>query len=112
MAANDNLDRPAICITAPSCTAWRSSVLGQPTAREHFRHGLGAYPLRNVSNRSGSSLLLIRRSSAPRVYGRGTHCAFTAAPSNDPKSRKQALVEDRQGWTSAERAEIANHQAN
>eukprot|EP00965_Chrysotila_dentata_P103696 3422765-Pleurochrysis_carterae.AAC.1 len=31
---------------------------------------------------------------------------------NDPKTRKQALRDDREGWTVAERAEIANHANN
>eukprot|EP00965_Chrysotila_dentata_P239190 6202953-Pleurochrysis_carterae.AAC.1 len=33
-------------------------------------------------------------------------------PASDPKSRKQALIEDREGWAAAERADIASHRAN
>eukprot|EP00965_Chrysotila_dentata_P012420 408618-Pleurochrysis_carterae.AAC.1 len=42
-----------------------------------------------------------------------TGCALLASTSNsDPKTRKQALRDDRAGWTAAERAEIANHTDN
>eukprot|EP00965_Chrysotila_dentata_P255987 6212397-Pleurochrysis_carterae.AAC.3 len=37
---------------------------------------------------------------------------MASAASIDPKSRKQALRDDRAGWTAAERAEIANHFSN
>eukprot|EP00965_Chrysotila_dentata_P225454 6194768-Pleurochrysis_carterae.AAC.3 len=80
--------------------------------REHFRRGLGAYPLRHTDDRSVAPVLLTRRTDAPRTYGRGARCAFMVSPASDPKTRKQALAEDREGWTTAERAEIANHKAN
>eukprot|EP00965_Chrysotila_dentata_P216210 6189247-Pleurochrysis_carterae.AAC.9 len=51
--------------------------------------------------------------SNPNVYARNTGCAFVAHTSGaDPKTRKQALRDDRAGWTAAERAKIANHTEN
>eukprot|EP00965_Chrysotila_dentata_P039901 1325529-Pleurochrysis_carterae.AAC.1 len=80
--------------------------------QQHFRRGLGAYPLRN---RSPVALLTVRdaRHRNPNVTIRGTGCAFAISSTHaDPKTRKQALRDDRAGWTAAERAEIANHAAN
>eukprot|EP00965_Chrysotila_dentata_P099602 3292680-Pleurochrysis_carterae.AAC.1 len=44
---------------------------------------------------------------------RGHGCALAASSVNtDPRTRKQAMAEDADGWKAAERAEIANHAAN
>eukprot|EP00965_Chrysotila_dentata_P122888 4061698-Pleurochrysis_carterae.AAC.1 len=37
---------------------------------------------------------------------------LASAANADPKTRKQALRDDRDGWSAAERAEIANHESN
>eukprot|EP00965_Chrysotila_dentata_P023045 763556-Pleurochrysis_carterae.AAC.1 len=47
------------------------------------------------------------------THARNTGCAFAAcAASTDPRTRKQAMAEDREGWGAAERAESANHGNN
>eukprot|EP00965_Chrysotila_dentata_P068515 2264821-Pleurochrysis_carterae.AAC.4 len=82
-----------------------------PDLQRHFQRGLGAYPLRN---RASTALLTVRdAASNPAVTARNTGCAFVAHASKaDPKTRKQALRDDRAGRTAAERAEIANHAEN
>eukprot|EP00965_Chrysotila_dentata_P222801 6193190-Pleurochrysis_carterae.AAC.2 len=81
-----------------------------PTPREHFRRALGDYPLRW---RNASALLTFRSRKDKPVCGRGTGCAFAVNNvSTDPRTRKQAMAEDRIGWGTAERAEIANHASN
>eukprot|EP00965_Chrysotila_dentata_P183006 6043218-Pleurochrysis_carterae.AAC.1 len=78
---------------------------------QHFQRGLGAYPLRN---RTPAALLTVRNPRLiPPVGHSGSGSALLAsALSTDPKSRKQALRDDRDGRTTAERAEIANHTSN
>eukprot|EP00965_Chrysotila_dentata_P121608 4020175-Pleurochrysis_carterae.AAC.4 len=52
------------------------------------------------------------RGDKPR-WGRNTGCAFAVSTaSTDPRTRKQAMAEDRIGWGGAERAEITNHTNN
>eukprot|EP00965_Chrysotila_dentata_P075984 2511214-Pleurochrysis_carterae.AAC.1 len=84
----------------------------QPSSRQPtpFKRTLGDYPLRS---RASAALLATRaRTDKPR-WGRGTGCAFAVSHISDsPRTRKQAMAEDRVGWGSAERAEIANHQNN
>eukprot|EP00965_Chrysotila_dentata_P204306 6182256-Pleurochrysis_carterae.AAC.1 len=78
--------------------------------QEHFQRGLGAYPLRN---RTPTALLTVHDTNLPIGTTRNTGCAMLASSSAaDPKTRKQALRDDRSGWTAAERAEIANHTEN
>eukprot|EP00965_Chrysotila_dentata_P018175 604620-Pleurochrysis_carterae.AAC.1 len=78
--------------------------------QEHFQRGLGAYPLRN---RSPTALLTVHDTGRPIGTTRNTGCAMLASSSAaDPKTRKQAVRDDRSGWTAAERAEIANHTEN
>eukprot|EP00965_Chrysotila_dentata_P110424 3648379-Pleurochrysis_carterae.AAC.1 len=68
--------------------------------QEHFQRGLGAYPLRN---RSPTALLTVHDTSRPIGSARNTGCAMLASSSAaDPKTRKQALRDDRSGWTAAE----------
>eukprot|EP00965_Chrysotila_dentata_P064592 2141699-Pleurochrysis_carterae.AAC.1 len=77
-----------------------------------FRRGLGSYPLRN---REPTVLFTARsaREANPDLRYRGSGCAFSlSADTPGPKTRKQALRDDRSGWTAAERSEIANHEAN
>eukprot|EP00965_Chrysotila_dentata_P125262 4141237-Pleurochrysis_carterae.AAC.1 len=81
-----------------------------PSRPQHFQRGLGSFPLR-------SSALLVTRRHAPHNVAtdgaRGHGCALAAsAVSTDPRTRKQAMAEDSDGWSTAERAEIANHKAN
>eukprot|EP00965_Chrysotila_dentata_P104044 3436102-Pleurochrysis_carterae.AAC.1 len=62
---------------------------------QHFRRGLGAYPLRN---RAPVALLTVRDIHRPHpdLSTRGTGCAFTvSSPNADPKTRKQALRDER-----------------
>eukprot|EP00965_Chrysotila_dentata_P102549 3385457-Pleurochrysis_carterae.AAC.1 len=66
-------------------------------------------------NRTPAALLTVRNPrTIPSVGHNGSGSALLAsALSTDPKSRKhQALRDDRDGWTTAERAEIANHTSN
>eukprot|EP00965_Chrysotila_dentata_P193673 6175907-Pleurochrysis_carterae.AAC.1 len=78
--------------------------------REHFRRGLGAYPLRN---REPAALLTVHNSALPAISTRNTGCALLASTTDsNPKTRKQASRDDRAGWTAAEQAEIANHMDN
>eukprot|EP00965_Chrysotila_dentata_P150628 4975983-Pleurochrysis_carterae.AAC.1 len=76
--------------------------------QQHFQRGLGAYPL---CNRTPVALLTVRSSHRP-LNERKSSALMASATSVDPKSRKQALRDDRAGWTAAERAEIANHSSN
>eukprot|EP00965_Chrysotila_dentata_P211332 6186409-Pleurochrysis_carterae.AAC.1 len=75
---------------------------------QHFQRGLGAYPLRN---RVPAALLTVRSSRLPFTQHKGS-ALVASVTSVDPKTRKQALRDDRAGWTAAERAEIANHASN
>eukprot|EP00965_Chrysotila_dentata_P129530 4282410-Pleurochrysis_carterae.AAC.1 len=79
--------------------------------RQHFQRGLGAYPLRN---RTPAALLTVRNSRQPfGERGERQGSALVASMTSfEPKSRKQALRDDRVGWTTAERAEIENHSSN
>eukprot|EP00965_Chrysotila_dentata_P072983 2412450-Pleurochrysis_carterae.AAC.1 len=75
----------------PTAPAVDTETTPLPPEREHFRRGLGAYPLRS---REPAALLITRPTPARRLYGRGTGCTYTtAAPTADPKTRKQALAE-------------------
>eukprot|EP00965_Chrysotila_dentata_P163660 5404176-Pleurochrysis_carterae.AAC.1 len=74
-----------------------------------FKRTLGPYPLRS----RGAALLALRSRRNKPQWGRNTGCAFaTCAASTDPRTRKQAMADDRIGWGTAERAEIANHANN
>eukprot|EP00965_Chrysotila_dentata_P149241 4928762-Pleurochrysis_carterae.AAC.1 len=87
-----------------------SSTPDEPELREHSQRGLGAYPLRN---RHPAALLSVRDASQPIGSTCNTGCVLLASTCQaDPKTRKQALRDDRAGWTAAERAEIANHTDN
>eukprot|EP00965_Chrysotila_dentata_P258452 6213222-Pleurochrysis_carterae.AAC.4 len=80
------------------------------THQQHFRRGLGAYPLRS---REPAVLFTARTARRALRWNRGSGCAYSVSPATaDPKTRKQALTLDRAGSTAAERAEIANHQQN
>eukprot|EP00965_Chrysotila_dentata_P078251 2579654-Pleurochrysis_carterae.AAC.1 len=82
----------------------------QPPTPPHFQRTLGTYPLRS---RQPSALLLTRARADKPVWGRGTGCAFAVNNvSTDPRTRKQAMAEDRIGWGGAERSEIDNHAKN
>eukprot|EP00965_Chrysotila_dentata_P000465 15632-Pleurochrysis_carterae.AAC.7 len=77
---------------------------------QHFQRGLGAYPLRN---RAPVALLKVQNTRSPIHAAHGTNSALLASTiSADPKNRKQALRDNRAGWTATERAEIANHASN
>eukprot|EP00965_Chrysotila_dentata_P128180 4237774-Pleurochrysis_carterae.AAC.1 len=79
---------------------------------QHFQRGLAAYPLRS---RTPAALLTVRDVvQAPSDAGcLDSNSALLASVAyTDPKTRKQALRDDREGWTAAERAEIANHANN
>eukprot|EP00965_Chrysotila_dentata_P016422 543734-Pleurochrysis_carterae.AAC.1 len=67
---------------------------------QHFQRGLGAYPLRN---RTPAALLTLRNPRMiPSVGHNGSGSALLAsALSTDPKTRKQALRDDRDVWTTA-----------
>eukprot|EP00965_Chrysotila_dentata_P106091 3504327-Pleurochrysis_carterae.AAC.1 len=102
-------DAPAIP-PSPAPNADEPTDADDASLREHFQRGLGAYPLRN---REPAALLTVHNSTLPAVSVRNTGCALLAsATDSDPKTRKQALRDDRAGWTAAERAEIANHMDN
>eukprot|EP00965_Chrysotila_dentata_P002657 86533-Pleurochrysis_carterae.AAC.3 len=80
-----------------------------PTHRSTFKRTLGEYPLRF----GGAAMLSIRSRKSKPAWGLGTGCAFAVSTiSENPRTRKQAMAEDRVGWGQAERAEIANHAAN
>eukprot|EP00965_Chrysotila_dentata_P240816 6203928-Pleurochrysis_carterae.AAC.4 len=98
-------------LTPPADEPTERVGTGSSDLERHFRRGLGAYPLRS---RAPTALLTVREvASNPDVHARNTGCAFVANTSNaDPKTRKQALRDDRAGWTAAERVEIANHTEN
>eukprot|EP00965_Chrysotila_dentata_P062667 2076533-Pleurochrysis_carterae.AAC.1 len=59
--------------------------------RGHFQRGLGLYPLRT---RNTAAVLLTRQASVRRLLTTGgTRAApFAAAPTADPRMRKQALI--------------------
>eukprot|EP00965_Chrysotila_dentata_P228349 6196551-Pleurochrysis_carterae.AAC.1 len=72
-----------------------------------FKRTLGEYPLRS---RAPAVLLTMRARRSKPQWGRGTGCAFAVnIVSTDPRSRMQAMAEDRIGWGAAKRAQIANH---
>eukprot|EP00965_Chrysotila_dentata_P217970 6190330-Pleurochrysis_carterae.AAC.1 len=78
--------------------------------QRHFQRGLGAYPLRN---RSPAALLSVREAGGTVQIPQTSASAMLASTAiADLKTRKQALREDRDGWTAAERTEIANHASN
>eukprot|EP00965_Chrysotila_dentata_P068079 2251910-Pleurochrysis_carterae.AAC.1 len=102
-AASRNTVRPTDDAPAPHTDRLPDRVGPEPPdLQKHFQRGLGAYPLRN---RTPTALLTVREASSnPDVHARNTGCAFVAHTSNaDPKTRKQALRDDRAGWTAAER---------
>eukprot|EP00965_Chrysotila_dentata_P117295 3876952-Pleurochrysis_carterae.AAC.1 len=81
--------------------------------RTRFQRGLGSSSLRSSHP---SSLLVTRRHRPFDIISDGTRghgCALAASSVNtDPRTRKQAMADDADGWKAAERAEIANHAAN
>ena len=70
------------------------------------------YPLRHRTPRG----LILRPCQSPCGASRAsrTGCAFKAGAGTDasPGNRRQAMAEDRKGWTEAEVKEIANHVEN
>eukprot|EP00965_Chrysotila_dentata_P004667 151871-Pleurochrysis_carterae.AAC.1 len=57
-----------------------------------FKRTLGPYPLRS----RGAALLALRARDNKPQWGRNTGCAFaTSATTTDPRTRKQAMAEDR-----------------
>eukprot|EP00965_Chrysotila_dentata_P234141 6200005-Pleurochrysis_carterae.AAC.1 len=109
-SANDSRENPLSTDDSAQRDNAESSTHDEPELREHFQRGLGAYPLRN---RHPAALLSVRDASQPIGSTCNTGCVLLASTSQaDPKTRKQALRDDRAGWTAAKRAEIANHTDN
>ena len=83
--------------------------------RERFTyHRSSDYPLRN---RTGQGLILrpcVSISPSGRALASRTGCSFKAGTITDdsPCNHKQAMAQDRPGWTRAEVAEIESHKAN
>eukprot|EP00965_Chrysotila_dentata_P171936 5674202-Pleurochrysis_carterae.AAC.1 len=51
---------------------------------QHFRRGLGAYPLRN---REATALFTTRSARRAPQWSKGSGCAYTVSPAtNDPKT--------------------------
>ena len=72
------------------------------------------YPSRH---RTGSALVLgppLRPASPTDLLGSRLGCAYLGARAGDdsPKNRRQAMSEDRSGWTKAELSELDNHSRN
>eukprot|EP00965_Chrysotila_dentata_P123317 4075665-Pleurochrysis_carterae.AAC.1 len=61
--------------------------------RAPFRRVLGDYPLRS---RQPAALLTLRAPQTKPIWGRKSGCAFAINKiSDDPRTRKQAMAEDR-----------------
>eukprot|EP00965_Chrysotila_dentata_P017219 571434-Pleurochrysis_carterae.AAC.3 len=94
-------------LPSPPPTAERDR---RPQPPAPLRRSLGDYPLRS---REPSALLALRARNDKPTWGSGTGCVFAINEvSTDPRTRKQAMAQDRIGWGAAERAEIANHAAS
>eukprot|EP00965_Chrysotila_dentata_P010595 344918-Pleurochrysis_carterae.AAC.2 len=79
----------------PATDAAERDVERQPSDKHSFKRTLGPYPLRS----RGAALLALRSRRDKPQWGRNTGCAFAAcAASADPRTRKQAMAEDRIGW--------------
>eukprot|EP00965_Chrysotila_dentata_P154235 5097604-Pleurochrysis_carterae.AAC.1 len=63
---------------------------------QHFQRGLGAYPLRS---RTPTALLTVRDVRAPSDAGslNSSSALLASVACTDPKTRKQALRDDREG---------------